>query len=217
MPPIRPRTGASRDRRHGYSQFCSRGSAQPYYRAVSVARGLPSHGGAEYPPSSKLHSAPDRARVEAAALSAGANEVVDRLPHGYKTQLGKWFVNGTDLSRGEWQRLALARAFLRQGQIIILDEPTSSLDVWSEADWFDRFRRLADGRTAVIITHRLPIAKRADLIHVIADGDVVESGTHEDLLGAGGLYAKSWLSQVDDIRDLARNRSVRGAGLNRVK
>lgn len=164
-----------------------------------------------------LHSVPDRARVELAATSAGAHEVVARLPNGYDTQLGKWFINGTELSRGEWQRLALARAFLRQGQILILDEPTSSLDVWSEADWFDRFRRLAAGRTSIVITHRLLIAKRADLIHVLAEGDVVESGTHEELLTAGGLYAKSWSSQGDDIRDVNRNRPVRTGSLNRVK
>ena len=164
-----------------------------------------------------LHSAPDRARVEAAALAAGANEVVDRLPSGYETQLGKWFVNGTELSRGEWQRIALARAFLRRREIIVLDEPTSALDVWSEADWFDRFRLLAGGRTSIIITHRLPIAKRADWIHVIADGGVLESGTHEDLLAAGGLYAQSWRSQVEEIHSVARSRAVRGVGLNRVK
>jgi ATP-binding cassette subfamily B protein len=164
-----------------------------------------------------LHSAPDRARVEAAALAAGASEVVDRLPQGFETQLGKWFVNGTELSRGEWQRIALARAFLRYGEIIILDEPTSALDVWSEADWFDRFRLLAGGRTSIIITHRLQIAKRADLIYVIADGGVVESGTHEGLLSASGLYAQSWKSQVEEIREPARSRAVRGAGLNLVK
>jgi ATP-binding cassette subfamily B protein len=164
-----------------------------------------------------LAGVPDRGRVEAAARSAGAHEVVARLPNGYETQLGKWFVNGTELSRGEWQRLALARAFLRQAQILILDEPTSSLDVWSEADWFERFRRLAAGRTSIVITHRLMIAKRADFIHVIADGGVLESGTHDELLGAGGLYAKSWLSQADDIHALNRVRSIRAGSLNRVK
>jgi ATP-binding cassette, subfamily B, bacterial len=164
-----------------------------------------------------LHSAPNRARVEAAARSAGAHEVVARLPNGYDTQLGKWFINGTELSRGEWQRLALARAFLRQGQILILDEPTSSLDVWSEVDWFDRFRLLAAGRTAIVITHRLPIARRADLICVIADGGVLESGTHEELLAAGGLYAESWLSHPEDSPAFQRSRSIRGTGLNRVK
>ena len=143
--------------------------------------------------------------------------MVARLPNGYETQLGKWFVNGTELSRGEWQRLALARAFLRQAQILILDEPTSSLDVWSEAEWFERFRRLAAGRTSIVITHRLMIAKRADFIHVIADGGVLESGTHDELLGAGGLYAKSWLSQTDDIHALNRGRSIRAGSLNRVK
>jgi ATP-binding cassette, subfamily B, bacterial len=164
-----------------------------------------------------LASVPDRERLIMSALAAGAHEVIERLPNGYDTQLGKWFVNGTELSHGEWQRLALARAFLRRARIIVLDEPTSALDSWAEADWFDRFRKLASGRTAIIITHRLQIAKRADLIHVIAEGGVMESGTHEELLAAGGLYAESWLSQGNEVHGTGRSRLLRGTGLNRVK
>ncbi len=164
-----------------------------------------------------LHNTPDRERVETAARAAGAHEVVARLPNGYDTQLGKWFVNGSELSRGEWQRLALARAFLREGQIIILDEPTSSLDAWAEADWFDRFRVLAAGRTAIIITHRLSIAKRADVIHVMNEGRVLESGTHEQLLSQRGPYASSWSAQMDRAPALAPVPSGRVSTLNRVK
>jgi ATP-binding cassette, subfamily B, bacterial len=136
------------------------------------------------------------AELEFAARSAGAHEVIAKLPRGYDTVLGKWFADGTELSVGEWQRLALARAFFRQAPILILDEPTSALDSWAEADWFDRFRSLANGRTAIIITHRFPIARRADMIHVMDAGRIVESGKHDDLIALGGLYARSWVAQL---------------------
>jgi ATP-binding cassette subfamily B protein len=140
--------------------------------------------------------APKAVDLELAARSAGAHEVIARLPRRYDTLLGKWFTDGVELSAGEWQRLALARAFFRQAPILILDEPTSALDSWAEADWFDRFRSLANGRTALIITHRFTIARRADMIHVMDAGRIVESGKHDDLLTQGGLYAQSWVSQV---------------------
>lgn len=144
-----------------------------------------------------LTAAPDPAQIEAAARSAGADTFIDRLPQRYQTPLGKWFANGVDLSGGEWQRLALARAFFRQAQIMILDEPTSLLDSWSEIDWFDRFRQLANGRTAIIITHRFTIAKDADIIYVMDQGRVAEAGTHAELIAKNGLYAVSWAAQVE--------------------
>jgi ATP-binding cassette subfamily B protein len=162
-----------------------------------------------------MQSAPGRPRIEKAARAAGAHEVIERLPSGYETQLGKWFADGTELSHGEWQRLALARAFLRPAQIIVLDEPTSALDSWAEAHWFDRFRALADGRTAIIITHRLPIAKRADVIHVIDEGRVLESGTHDELIARNGRYANSWHSQTQKISELSRASRV--SNITRVK
>jgi ATP-binding cassette subfamily B protein len=134
--------------------------------------------------------------IEAAALGAGAHDVIAGLPRGYDTLLGKWFAEGTELSGGEWQRIALARAFLRQAPIMILDEPTSFMDSWAESDWFERFRNLARGRTALIITHRFTIAMRADVIHVMLQGRIVESGTHTELLARRGLYAQSWASQT---------------------
>ena len=143
-----------------------------------------------------LAAEPNLTRLEAVARAAGVHEAIMRLPQGYQTPLGKWFANGTELSAGEWQRLALARAFLRRAQIMILDEPTSALDSWAEADWFDRFRALAKGRTAMIITHRFTIARRADMIHVMDAGQIVESGTHGELLARGGLYAQSWFAQT---------------------
>jgi ATP-binding cassette subfamily B protein len=143
-----------------------------------------------------LAAAPNAAAIEVAARGAGAHEVIARLPRGYDTLLGKWFADGVELSAGEWQRLALARAFLRQAQIVILDEPTSFMDSWAEADWLARFRTLVRGRTALIITHRFTTAICADVIHVMQDGQIVESGSHDDLLAQEGLYAQSWRAQM---------------------
>jgi len=134
--------------------------------------------------------------IQAAADSAGAHEFIMRLPQRYDTLLGKLFAGGVELSGGEWQRLALARAFLRRAQIMILDEPTSFMDSWAEVDWFDRFRELAAGRTAIFITHRFLLAKRADIIHVMDQGRIVESGSHDELLALGGRYAQSWAAQM---------------------
>ena len=145
-----------------------------------------------------LSADPAMPEIETAARCAGAHEIIARLPQGYNTRLGRWFSDGTDLSFGEWQRLALARAFLRRAQIMILDEPTSALDSWAEVDWFDRFRSLAQGKTALVITHRLTIARHADMIHVMDAGAIVESGTHDQLLARGRLYARSWFAQVRD-------------------
>lgn len=143
-----------------------------------------------------LDSAPGAEQIHTAAAAAGADGPINRLPQGYDTLLGKWFEGGTDLSVGEWQRLALARAFLRQAPLIILDEPTSSMDPWAEADWLERFRRIAAGKTAILITHRFTTAAHADIIHVMQDGQIVESGSHSELLGLGGLYAQSWHTQM---------------------
>ncbi len=136
------------------------------------------------------------AEIEEAAREAGLSELVGRLPDGYETLLGKAFAGGTELSVGEWQRIAMARSYFRRSGLIVLDEPTSSMDSWSEAQWFERFSRLAAGATAIIITHRLTIARRADEVHVMERGQIVESGSHEALLALGGRYANSWNSQV---------------------
>lgn len=132
-----------------------------------------------------------------AVEAAGAVELVSRLPSGLETLLGKWFEGGTELSAGEWQRVALARAFLRRAPVILLDEPTSAMDSWAEAEWMSRLRTLVEGRTAVIITHRFTTAREADTIHVMRDGQIVESGNHNELLAAGGMYAQSWVNQTN--------------------
>lgn len=138
---------------------------------------------------------PDTRQIEQAARAAGADAPIARLPQTYTAVLGKWF-GGAELSGGEWQRLALARAFLRQAEMIILDEPTSSMDSWAEADWLSRFRKLVAGRTALIITHRFTTAMQADIIHVMDRGKIIESGDHDQLLAAGGRYATSWTRQM---------------------
>jgi ATP-binding cassette subfamily B protein len=156
---------------------------------------------------SDLKSEPAFEEIQRAAKSAGAHEFIERLPKGYDTLLGKWFADGVLLSGGEWQRIALARAYLRESQILILDEPTSFMDSWAEADWFARFRDLAKGRTSVIITHRFTIAMRADIIHVMKKGEIVESGSHRALMAQNGVYAQSWKSQIA-AADLPEGKSL---------
>jgi ATP-binding cassette subfamily B protein len=134
--------------------------------------------------------------IVTAARAAGAEDIVSRLPAGYDTLLGRYFANGAELSAGEWQRFALARAFIRRSPILALDEPTSFMDSWAEADWLDSVCKLAQGRTAMVITHRFTTAMRAHLIYVMDGGEVVESGSHAQLLAAKGLYAQSWNSQI---------------------
>ncbi|MDX1440376.1 MAG: ABC transporter ATP-binding protein, partial [Rubricoccaceae bacterium] len=137
-----------------------------------------------------IRSQPDIGRMEQAAVSAGIRDRIQRLPRGYESQLGKWFTDGHELSGGEWQRLALARAFYRDAPILLLDEPTSRMDSWSEADWFERFRKYADGHTTLLITHRLTVARKADLVVVMKDGAIAEQGSHEELVARGGPYSQ---------------------------
>lgn len=140
-------------------------------------------------------SQPSAEQVAAAAEASSAAAIIAKLPEGYETILGKWF-GYTDLSVGEWQRIALARAFVRQADLVILDEPTSAMDSWAENAWMARFRDLVAGRTALIITHRFTTAMQADIIHVMAAGQVIESGNHAELLALNGRYAHSWRQQV---------------------
>jgi ATP-binding cassette subfamily B protein len=140
----------------------------------------------------------DRRRVHQAAQDSGALEPVERLPHGLDSLLGKWF-GGAELSGGEWQRIALARAFFRQAPVVILDEPTSSMDSWAEQDWLGRFRSLTRGKTGLMITHRFTTAMHADVIHLLDKGKVVESGTHAMLVALGGAYAVSWAAQMQEL------------------
>lgn len=144
---------------------------------------------------SNLSASPMREDILTASQGAGAHGFVTRLKSGYETMLGSWF-GGVDISGGERQRIAMARAYLRTSPIVILDEPTSFMDSWSETKWFENFRSLIIGRTGIIVTHRFTVAMRADIIHVMHHGRVIESGTHRELLELGGMYAESWGAQV---------------------
>jgi ATP-binding cassette subfamily B protein len=139
---------------------------------------------------------PELLTIKESAEASGAASVIEKYPDGYDTLLGKWFESGIDLSVGEWQRVALARAYYRNAPIIVLDEPTSAMDPWAEADWLNRFRELAKGHTAILITHRFTTAAYADIIHVMDGGKIVESGDHHELLNSGGKYAQSWREQM---------------------
>jgi len=143
---------------------------------------------------------PDEDRIVAAARHAGADEVITGLPQGYETILGKWFEDGEELSAGEWQKVALARAFLRDAQIIVLDEPTSALDARAEYEVFKRFRQLAAGRTVILISHRFSTVRMADRLYVLEDGRVIESGSHDELVRRGGTYARLFETQAQYYR-----------------
>src|SRR5204863_2343309 len=120
-----------------------------------------------------IEEAAEPLQLARAARLAGASELIGRLPHGMDTVLGNYFDTGSELSVGEWQKIALARALLRDAQVIVLDEPTSAMDASAESEMFRRFRELAAGRTAILVSHRLSTAKMADPIHVLRDGRVV--------------------------------------------
>ena len=152
-----------------------------------------------------LHNNPTSERIMEAAREAGADIPIRRLPEEYNSLLGRWF-GGCELSVGEWQRVALARAFLRRSPIIILDEPTSAMDSWAENDWLKRFKELAEGRTAIIITHRFTTAMLADRIHVMDKGAVIEAGSHQELMALNGSYAASWQQQIRRSYDLEGGR-----------
>jgi ATP-binding cassette, subfamily B, bacterial len=143
---------------------------------------------------------PDDAAVVSAAKRSGAHEVIQHLPHGYNTILGKLFDGGEELSIGQWQKVALARAFLRNSQVIVLDEPTSAMDPKAEYEVFKRFRELIQDQAAILITHRLSTVKMADRIYVMEQGKIVESGCHDKLMDKQGLYANLFETQARNYR-----------------
>jgi len=138
----------------------------------------------------------DHEKIVTAARHSGADNVISRLPKGYETILGKWFEDGEELSIGEWQKVALARAFLRDAQIIVLDEPTSAMDAKAEDEVFQKFHQLAQGKTAILISHRLSTVRMADRIYVLDGGKITESGTHDELMQLGGTYAYLFETQA---------------------
>jgi ATP-binding cassette subfamily B protein len=142
----------------------------------------------------------DRIRIQQAAERSLADRIIERLPHGYDQPLGKRFHEGADLSGGEWQKIAIARAYMRDAEVLILDEPTASLDARSEYEVFQRFRDLSLGKTAVLISHRFSTVRMADRILVLENGQVVEAGPHEELVASGGRYAELFELQASGYR-----------------
>jgi ATP-binding cassette subfamily B protein/ATP-binding cassette subfamily C protein len=147
----------------------------------------------------------DEERIADAARAAGADEVVARLANGYDTLLDRRFHGGHDLSGGQWQRIAIARAFYRDADVMIFDEPTSALDPRAEHALFERIRQHAAGRTVVLISHRLSSVRYADRIYVLDRGRVVEQGTHSELVLANGRYAQLYELQAAAYREEQRS------------
>jgi ATP-binding cassette subfamily B protein len=138
--------------------------------------------------------------LKSASAQSMANEVIERLPRDYDQMLGRRFENGVDLSGGEWQKVALARAYLRDAQVLILDEPTAALDARSEFEVFQRFAELTAGKTALFISHRFSTVRMADRIIVLHKGRITEDGNHDTLLNLGGLYAGMFEMQAASYR-----------------
>ena len=144
----------------------------------------------------------DRARIGEAARRGGADGLIASLPSRYDTVLGGWFEKGHELSAGQWQKLAVARAFMREeAEVLILDEPTASIDAEAEHELFERFRALAADRTALVISHRFSTVRIADRIAVLREGRLEELGSHRQLLEKDGRYAALFRLQAAGYRD----------------
>jgi ATP-binding cassette subfamily B protein len=147
-----------------------------------------------------IERARDLPAVEAAGRKSGADEVAAGLSKGYASRLGRWFDDGHNLSGGQWQKVALGRAFMRDGEVLILDEPTSSLDAEAEVAVFERMKALAEGKTALLVSHRFSTVRMADRIVVLKAGRIEELGTHDELVARGGTYARLFELQARGYR-----------------
>lgn len=147
-----------------------------------------------------IDPSPTLSSIQHAAERSGAATVIEKLPRGYETILGKLFEDGEELSIGQWQKIALARAFLRDSQIIVLDEPTSAMDPQAEAEVFAKFRTLIQRQAAILISHRLSTVKMADRIYVLQEGKILEQGTHLELIQLNGVYAHLFETQAQQYR-----------------
>ena len=148
----------------------------------------------------RIEALDDGARIRDAARQAMADGMIQALPLGYDQVIGRRFKNGVDLSGGQWQKIAIARAYMRDAQVMILDEPTAALDARSEFEVFQRFKELSQRRTAVLISHRFSSVRMADRILVLAGGRVEASGTHDELMAQGGRYAELFELQAAGYR-----------------
>ena len=148
----------------------------------------------------RIDATGDRERIVRSAEQSLADSVIRKLPEGYDQMLGRVFAKGHDLSGGEWQKIAIARAYMRDAEVIILDEPTAALDARAEAEVFQRFKGLAEGTTAVLISHRFSTVRMADRIIVLEDGKVAEQGTHEELMARAGRYSELFELQAAGYR-----------------
>jgi ATP-binding cassette, subfamily B, bacterial len=148
----------------------------------------------------KIGARADHARIERAAMRSQADEVINRLPARYHQMIGKRFKNGVELSGGEWQKIAIARAYMREAAVLVLDEPTAALDARSEFEVFKRFKELSSGKTAVLISHRFSSVRMADRILVLADGIVEAAGTHDQLMAQSGRYSELFELQAAGYR-----------------
>jgi ATP-binding cassette subfamily B protein len=148
----------------------------------------------------QIHKIKESLLLEMAAAKSLADDVIARLPHGFEQMLGRRFEGGIDLSGGEWQKVALARAYLRDAQVLILDEPTAALDARSEFEVFQRFADLTEGKTALFISHRFSTVRMADRIVVLENGRIIEDGSHRTLSALGGRYAEMFEMQAANYR-----------------
>src|SRR5512133_3495559 len=144
----------------------------------------------------KLHEE----RMISSAVETGVHELITNLPNGYDTPIGNLFDDSRELSWGEWQKIALSRALFRDAPVLILDEPSSTLDADTEFDIFNRFRAIVKGRTSILISHRFTNVSLADRIIVLDKGSVAETGTHDELIKHGGIYFKMYTKQSSRFR-----------------
>jgi len=148
----------------------------------------------------RIEALDDHQRIVEAARRSLAERVIERLPDGYQQRIGRWFRQGTNLSGGEWQKIALARAYMRDAELLILDEPTAALDARAEHQIFSRFVELTEDKCAVLISHRFSTVRMADRILVLHEGSLLEDGSHDELLKKGGHYAELFSLQASGYR-----------------